>query len=532
MSETTAKAEPRHKGTIAIIGAGFAGLRCADILLQYGFRVTIFEARNRLGGRVAQSDVLGHTVDLGPNWIHGSRENPILRIAKETGTQLHAWEEEEAVFDSHGRFLDAEEAEEYGRLLWDDGLIAKAFEYSEQNGSSIDPGRSLYDFFEEKAEHLFTDLSEDVAKRKRQTLLQVSLMWGAYVGCDVQRQSLKFFWLEKTIEGENPFVAGTYARILEAVARPARERADVRLGCRVAKVMNGEGGAGKSVTLQTLEGEKETFDEVVVTVPLGYLKRNHQTIFEPPLPARLTAAINNLGYGNLDKVYITFPSAFWNTALPASKTASLPSDPEHKTPNVTTTTTPLHQPHQDQQDEKPESQHFPGFAHYLPPTYASTTNPSRWDQQAMNLAALPPTTAHPTLLFYVYGACATHIASLATSPDSTEQLTAFFAPYIALLPNYSPTNPACTPSGILATAWTNDELAGYGSYSNFQIGLEAGDEDIETLRKGVEERHLWFAGEHTAPFDALGTTTGAYLSGEGVARRVVERYGVRKGQKG
>lgn len=40
---------------VGIVGAGFAGLRCADVLLQYGHRVTIFEARNRVGGRVGPS---------------------------------------------------------------------------------------------------------------------------------------------------------------------------------------------------------------------------------------------------------------------------------------------------------------------------------------------------------------------------------------------------------------------------------------------------------------------------------------------
>ncbi len=38
---------------VCIIGAGLAGLRCADILLQRGARVTIFEGRNRVGGRVS-----------------------------------------------------------------------------------------------------------------------------------------------------------------------------------------------------------------------------------------------------------------------------------------------------------------------------------------------------------------------------------------------------------------------------------------------------------------------------------------------
>jgi heterodisulfide reductase subunit A-like polyferredoxin len=49
---------------VGIVGAGFAGLRCADVLLRYGIKVTIIEARNRLGGRVAQSTHLGHPVDL------------------------------------------------------------------------------------------------------------------------------------------------------------------------------------------------------------------------------------------------------------------------------------------------------------------------------------------------------------------------------------------------------------------------------------------------------------------------------------
>ena len=52
------------------------------------------------------------------------------------------------------------------------------------------------------------------------------------------------------------------------------------------------------------------------------------------------------------------------------------------------------------------------------------------------------------------------------------------------------------------------------------------DRDIEALREGCPERGVWFAGEHTAPFVALGTVTGAYWSGEGVAKRVAEVYGL------
>lgn len=43
---------------VGIIGAGVAGLRCADVLLQHGAKVTILEARNRVGGRV--SKIISH----------------------------------------------------------------------------------------------------------------------------------------------------------------------------------------------------------------------------------------------------------------------------------------------------------------------------------------------------------------------------------------------------------------------------------------------------------------------------------------
>lgn len=38
---------------VCVIGAGVAGLRCADVLLNAGAKVTIFEGRDRIGGRVS-----------------------------------------------------------------------------------------------------------------------------------------------------------------------------------------------------------------------------------------------------------------------------------------------------------------------------------------------------------------------------------------------------------------------------------------------------------------------------------------------
>lgn len=448
----------------------------------------------------------------------------MMQIARETGTKLHAWGEEAIVFDSEGKAIDDKEVEEHNALLWDDGLIGAAFTYSNEYNDSIDPKRSLYDFFCEKVETLFEKEPADIAQRKRKTLLQFASMWGCYIGSPVTRQSLRFFWLEEVIEGENPFVAETYHKILDAVAGPAKKGADIRLGQEVVEI-NSAGEKRAQASLQTADGEAHGFDEIVVSCPLGWLKKN-KSAFEPQLPARLSSAIGNISYGTLDKVYITFPTAFWNSSSsPPTRTSANGIDPRGKTPNVTATTTPLHQP-----PSNDRSADSPGFANWLEPTYAQSTNPEQWDQFGMNLAALREDCAQPTILFYIQGPQSVHIGELVESckdeAERDEKLKKFFEPYYSLLPNYNQKDPNCTPKAFLATAWAVDKFAGYGSYSNFQVGLEKGDEDIETMRHGMPDRHIWLAGEHTAPFVALGTSTGAYWSGEAVGERIAKAYGM------
>jgi hypothetical protein len=226
-------------------------------------------------------------------------------------------------------------------------------------------------------------------------------------------------------------------------------------------------------------------------------------------------------------------------------------------PNTTATTQPLHHPiiphpyskettreatrcppiasarlnpTQSSKNSEEQSTQYPGFTNFVSPTYSSE-NPSSWTQECLNLAALPPSVAHPTLLFYTSGPSSTHISTILKShpPNSISRhgaLWAFFEPYISRLPNYSDLEHNCKPSGILATGWENDEFAGWGSYTNFPVGLERGDEDVIALRGGVPERGIWFAGEHCAPFVALGTVTGAWWSGDGIGRRIGSAYRV------
>ena len=57
---------------IAIVGAGLTGLYTAWRLQERGYEVTIFEARDRIGGRVLTKTVTlkdqSYAFDLGPTW--------------------------------------------------------------------------------------------------------------------------------------------------------------------------------------------------------------------------------------------------------------------------------------------------------------------------------------------------------------------------------------------------------------------------------------------------------------------------------
>lgn len=51
-------------------------------------------------------------------------------------------------------------------------------------------------------------------------------------------------------------------------------------------------------------------DHVIVTVPLGYLKSNYKTLFGSYLPLDKANAIQRLGYGTVNKIWLVFDKPF------------------------------------------------------------------------------------------------------------------------------------------------------------------------------------------------------------------------------
>ncbi|KAF1957226.1 FAD/NAD(P)-binding domain-containing protein [Byssothecium circinans] len=463
---------------VCVVGAGVSGLKCSERLLQQnsGVKVTIYEARDRTGGRVHQSGRLGHLVDLGPSWIHGSGDNPLTQLAKDTGSTTCNVGDVPFIFDRNGERLDLKVAKTQVDEVW--RMLGEGFKESVAHSKQIVMEKSLWDFVKEKVE------AGNYSSEKKRNLLDHMKMWGAMTGTEIERQSFKFFWLESVIEEDSLFVASTYKKIMDAVKKKGLVGATLHLNTEVTSIAYED----DHVTVGLANGTSVAFDEVVVTCPLGWLKLNRH-IFHPPLPQNLSEAIGNIGWGHLERVFVTFPTAWWHTPDGSNSCETL----------------------------------------FISPSFSPDKNPSAWNQEVMPHAGLPRPFSTPTLRFSIYGDCSKAVTTRVhqldpESKDYYDVLDSFFKPYYSKLANYDERSEECRPCGFECSQWQNDKWAGYGSYSNYQTGLEHADKDIKVYRAGLPERRIHFAGEAVAPFEMLGTVTGAYVSGERVAERILASY--------
>lgn len=402
--------------------------------------------------------------------------------------------------DNTGKLLDTEVAKLALSRVWD--ILERAIQRSSEESSSIDPSLSLYDEF---ANITQKDVeSGKISDYERHLVLEMAQMWGAYVGDGADKQSMKFFFLEDCIGGDDCFIPTNYKKILDRIGALPRAQAHIKLNTIMTSVTGGSEGTRLAIS----DGSHEDFDDVVITTPLGYLKRHKVSI--SPLDLRLSRAIDQISYGHLEKVLIEFPHAFWDLRR------TIPS--QHKTSDANG------EEEQEQADRRGTS-----FMHWLSPSYAPDTNPNKWRLETVNFNAFDAPYRRNILLFYTYGECSIYITGSIRGMEKEARdawLRQFFEPYYSRLPNYDPNT--CAPLRYLATEWANDEFAGFGSYCNFQVGMDDAAGDVEAIRYGMPDHHIYFAGEHTAPFDGLGTVAGAYQSGEAIARRIIASAGGRK----
>jgi monoamine oxidase len=106
---------------VVVVGAGFAGLIAARVLDEAGRSVTVFEARDRIGGRTWTEEHHGTWIDLGGQWI-GPGQDRIAALVAELGFDTYPQHEQGDDVVLHGGA--AHRVSDVAAAFTDDELVA------------------------------------------------------------------------------------------------------------------------------------------------------------------------------------------------------------------------------------------------------------------------------------------------------------------------------------------------------------------------------------------------------------------------
>ncbi|XP_060781934.1 peroxisomal N(1)-acetyl-spermine/spermidine oxidase isoform X2 [Neoarius graeffei] len=324
-----------HSGAdtrVLIIGAGISGIGAAQKLLRQGFRnVRIIEATSRSGGRVKTGRLGGKILEIGANWIHGpSQENPVFRLA--TQYQLlddeSLSEENQSIevdslpllfstwLTSSGKKLEAEESAPALEVFL--MLLKKCQEFYNNNRAPIS---SVGEFLKTEVLRISKEEWKDDEPRKLRQAQFSTLM---KLECGVNGTStmddvdLRSFGMYKCLPGLDCTFPGGYDGLITHMMTELPK--DIVLFNKQVKCIHWNNDRSRSsakegtcpVTVECVNGETFEADHVIVTIPLGYMKKHHNTLLNPPFPQHKLHSIQRLGFGTNNKLFLEFEQPFWD----------------------------------------------------------------------------------------------------------------------------------------------------------------------------------------------------------------------------
>ncbi|HEX9466149.1 MAG TPA: NAD(P)/FAD-dependent oxidoreductase [Alphaproteobacteria bacterium] len=272
-----------HHPRILIVGAGAAGLMAGRDLARAGARVTILEARDRLGGRIFPLPRREFCYDAagGAEFVHG--DAPVTgALARDAGLSLSLvggtrW------------------SVENGLLIPDNAPPPHADELR-QALAELQHDISVAEFLETRF------AGPDYAELRQ----AIEQMVEGYDAADPRRAStfaIRDEWMAEGLHQQRRIDDG-YGALIDFLAAECRQHgAAIHLGTPVRAIEAVDGRMVARMPGDSLEGAA-----VVLTVPLPLL-----TEIDLPPAARRKAALAtaNIGFGNVVKILLRFRTRWW-----------------------------------------------------------------------------------------------------------------------------------------------------------------------------------------------------------------------------
>uniref|UniRef100_A0A8C5H3A2 Peroxisomal N(1)-acetyl-spermine/spermidine oxidase-like n=1 Tax=Gouania willdenowi TaxID=441366 RepID=A0A8C5H3A2_GOUWI len=479
---------------IVIVGCGISGITAAHRLIKAGFNhVRILEATSRSGGRI-KTGSLGKCVCvcvcIGATYIHGpSEQNPLFCLARDyellnsdalTPENQAADVEEHPPwvanwFSSSGQRLSAELINPAMEKFYD--LV---FNLPDVDGEY--PYASFGQYVCSKVRQQVAEQDRDESTKKLwlcaiNTLLKVQCCDNAAHSMD--ELDLDGFYTYKNLLGlDCTFPNGFEGLIKKLMAELPADIVTYNKPVRCVHWNNSESPVN-TVLVECADGERIAADHVIVTLPLGYLKKHQSTFFSPPLPVHKLDSIHKLGFGTYNKIFVEFESPWWDADCEIIYLVWEDEDLSEQMSNIR----------------------------------------QSWIRKLPVFTVQPPSERSSYVLCgWIAGEEAEYMETL-PEQEVRRCITALIQKFTG--------NGAITSKRILCTRWFNDPWT-CGSYVHLAIGCSEKDfenmmEPLPTKGKGSQPLQVLFAGEATHPC-FYSTVHGAILTGWREADRIISHH--------
>ena len=327
---------------VLVVGAGLSGLAAADALAAVGRDVIVWEARDRVGGRMLTEDVDGAAVDLGAQWL-GPTQWRMHELVQRFGL---------ATFPTHttGRsvLVDGDKRGTYrgtvpllgplqlGRMALGLATFRRLARAADRAGTHDGVGSApiapvtATDGRADRAGHRAGATQAPIApvtttdSRTLASVLDGPLGDGSaravvdaairvIFGADPGELSADWVAAYAAAAGgdlldlaavdggaqQTRLVGGT-----QAIASGLAEGLDIRLGREVVEIQHDDDG----VTVHARSGETIRADHLVVAVPTPLVD---MIAFDPPLPSSRLAVQRRMPMGATAKVVAVYDDPFW-----------------------------------------------------------------------------------------------------------------------------------------------------------------------------------------------------------------------------